>query len=112
MATNQPNRFIKGTLTMPTIPETGGAGQPYTPPKTSNGQTDWDHIAAESKRDPSLGFHVNHDEKRESEQRTAKIVEDMARMEEAKTERERLKLGLGSAAPTGSRELVGRSLGG
>lgn len=80
---------------MSTVPKASEGPQPaYIPPRTPDGKTDWARISTEAPpRDPGLGFHLNHEEKRESEQRTAKMVEDMARMEEAKAETARIKAG-------------------
>src|SRR4051812_19430937 len=96
---------------MTNVPDGPAGPQPeWSPPKTADGKIDWKAIP--QTRDPSLGFHKDHHEKRASEERTAKMVEDMARMEEAKTERERLKRGQATPLLSGSRQLVGRSLGG
>jgi hypothetical protein len=46
-----------------------------------------------SQRGPSLGFYLNHDEKRESEERNVKIAEDLRAIEEAKVRQAELKAG-------------------
>ena len=82
------------------------------PPLTPDGKIDWEAVAktlpsrrggdqTDSERlketlpprYPSLGFFLNHEEKRASEERTAKMVEDMARMREAEAETARIKSG-------------------
>jgi hypothetical protein len=62
----------------------------WSPPRTPDGQIDW---VANPKRDASLGFHKDHDEKREHEQRQAAMVADVARIEEARASQEALKAG-------------------
>ncbi|QHL91158.1 hypothetical protein GVO57_10445 [Sphingomonas changnyeongensis] len=68
----------------------GGVGpQPdYTPPKTADGKIDYDRIAAESKRDPSLGFYRDQDEKRADEERRAVMIENLRAAEEAGLEKD------------------------
>ena len=79
---------------------TGSQPEYFPPPTTPDGKTDWDAISASRPaRDPSLGIHRNHDEKRESEERLAKITEDHRKAEEAALEKERLKRGLGTPIP-------------
>lgn len=50
-------------------------------------------------RDPSLGVHRTHEEKAVSENATAKLVEDMRRIEEAKLETAKLKAGVAIPPP-------------
>ncbi len=66
----------------------------------------------QSTRDPELGLHLNWQEKNEFEQHRAKLMEQHARAEEAKTKRERMRRGLPPDASDAPRELVFRSLGG
>lgn len=70
-------------------------------PQTADGKTDWDQIKASAPpRDPALGFfHKNHDEKRESEQRQATMIENLRAAEEARLETERVKRGSGTPIP-------------
>ena len=55
--------------------------------------------AALPARDAKLGFYLNHDEKRADEERSAKVVEDLRRMEEAKLETAKLKAGVALPPP-------------
>lgn len=81
----------------------------WSPPRTPDGKLDWDAIP---RRDPSLGFHLNLEEKRASEERAGKLMEDHRKAEEASLAKEMLKRGLGVPTASGTRSLVGRSLGG
>ena len=102
---------------MATIHDDENAGKPFTPPKTADGGIDWDAIKeAIPTRDPALGFHRNWGEKLASQDRDAEITGNLARVEEAKTERERIKGGglftvcdpnFGSSEP---RDIIRRAL--
>lgn len=84
-------------MTSPAIPETVSAGQPYTPPKTPDGKTDWDALKKERPPlDPALGYHRDWEEKRASDERLGKIVENQRKAEEASLEKERVKRGQGT----------------
>lgn len=87
---------------MASIPNGGFSPQPTTPaqdkPNQSAGSNTrhaaWDAAEERAKdRDPSLGFHRNHEEKAAAEQRTAKMFEDHRKAEEASLEKERIKAG-------------------
>jgi hypothetical protein len=85
----------------------------WKPPVDANGQIDWGKVdETRPPRDPELGFHLNWQEKNEFEQHRAKLMEQHARAEEAKTKRERMRRGLAPDASDAPRELVFRSLGG
>lgn len=87
---------------MSTVPNATESPQPeWSPPRTPDGQIDWNGMRDTlPPRDPSLGFfHKNHDEKRASEERQAKIVENVRAAEEARLETERLKRGRGTLIP-------------
>jgi Protein of unknown function (DUF3987) len=85
---------------MTTVKKASERQQPdWLPPRTADGQLDW---PTTPNRDPSLGFHRNHEEKREHEQRQAQLVADFARMEEAKARQAELKAG----APAQHRDLT------
>lgn len=73
----------------------------WMPPLDENGSVDW-HKLPETlpPRDPSLGFHKDHQEKQAYEGHTEKVVSDLARIEEAKAEQARIKAG----APVASRD--------
>lgn len=82
---------------MTTLPKASEGPQPeWSPPRTPDGQIDW---SPSPSRDPSLGFHRNHDEKREDEQRQAKIAEDLRVAAEAGLEKERVRRGAGTLIP-------------
>jgi hypothetical protein len=99
---------------MTTVRKASEGPQPeWAPPKTADGKIDWSRMDESlPPRDPALGLHRNYEEKRASEERAAKMIEDHRKAEEAGLEKERLKRGLGGSAPIGSRQLVGRSLHG
>lgn len=82
-------------MTSTAIPESGVAGQPYTPPPyTPDGGIDWDKLKRDRPpHDPALGIHLNWEEKLESQKQSAAILASVAKAEEAKTERERIKAG-------------------
>lgn len=80
--------------TIPSASEGPQAG--YTPPRTPDGKTDW---AAIPSRDPGLGFHRDHDDKRAAEERHATMIENLRAAEEASLEKERLKRGQGTPIP-------------
>lgn len=72
----------------------------WTPPTTADGAIDWNNMAsALPPRDPSLGFHRSHDEKRADDLLASKRVEDMRRMEEARLETAKLKAGVALPPP-------------
>lgn len=78
---------------MDPIPANDMEPQPeWAPPRMPDGKIDWSGSQLPP-RDPALGIHLNWEEKRASEERLAKIVEDQRKAEEAKTERERIKSG-------------------
>jgi len=84
----------------------------WSPPVDADGRIDWNKVdGAPSPRDPELGFHLNWQEKVEFEQSRAKLMEQHARAEEAKTKRERIRRGLPPDASDAPRQLVFRSLG-
>lgn len=84
----------------------------WTPPVDEDGRIDWGKVdGAPTARDPELGFHLNWQEKVEFEQSRVKLMEQHARVEEAKTKRERMRRGLSSDASDAPRQLVGRELG-
>lgn len=63
-------------------------------PKSPVGTVDWDaYEASRPPPDPSLGFHRDHDAKREYERHQRQILADAARIEEAKAEQARIKAG-------------------
>lgn len=81
---------------MNTVPKANeGPQHEWSPPRTPDGQIDWSGDGLPP-RDPTLGFHRNHDEKRASEERTAKMFEDHRKAEEAGLEKERLRRGQGT----------------
>jgi hypothetical protein len=85
---------------MPAIPETGWAGQPFTPPKDADGNVDWGKLAEQkAQRDAMSDLHWNADEKRAHEEQRAKMVENLRAAEEAALEKERVKRGLGTSVP-------------
>lgn len=72
----------------------------WKPPTTADGAIDWHNLGnALPTRDPKLGFYLNHEEKRADEERSAKVVEDLRRMEEAKLETAKLKAGVALPPP-------------
>jgi len=75
--------------------QTAQSDTPWTVPTNADGTTDW---GSPTTCDPSLGFHFNKEEKDAADQRTAKLVEDMRKMEEAKAEQARIKAGAPVAA--------------
>jgi hypothetical protein len=78
---------------MSTVPKASEGPQPeWSPPRTPDGQIDWSGKGLPP-RDPSLGFHLNHEEKLESERLNAQMFADYARVEEAKTRQAELKAG-------------------
>ena len=62
----------------------------WRPPTNADGSTNW---GAPTTRDPSLGLHFNKEEKDAADQRTAKLIEDVRKTEEAKAEQARIKAG-------------------
>jgi hypothetical protein len=82
----------------------------WKPPLDANGKIDW---SAQSipQGVPDFGFGTP-EERAAKAKHTAKLVADHARIEEAKTERERMKRGLGPKGSDAPRQLVGRSLAG
>lgn len=87
---------------MSTVPNAseGPQAEYAPPPYTAEGKTDWDRIKADAPpRDPTLGFHRDKEEKRASEERNAKIAEDLRATEEARLATERLKRGHGTPLP-------------
>lgn len=80
---------------MTTVPNAGEGPQGAAkPPLTAEGWYDWDEIArTRPPRDPSLEFYDSHEVKREAQIRSAKMLEDARKMEEAKAEQERIKAG-------------------
>lgn len=71
-------------------PQAGQGSAAYT----ADGKPDWDKMReAWPARDPSLGFHKDHAEKKEHEDREAQIFADLARVEEAKARQAELKAG-------------------
>lgn len=80
--------------------ENGGPQPAWSAPKTADGGIDWDGVRETlPPRDPALGFHRNWEEKRASDERLAKIVEDQRKAEEASLEKERVKRGQGTPIP-------------
>lgn len=67
----------------------------WTPPQDPKGGLDWNKMRESlPPRDPSLGVHANHEQKRESEERLAIIMENHRRGQEAALETARLKAGV------------------
>jgi len=85
------------------------------PPDVKAAQDQWEAARIRNEngtgRDPSLGFYLSIEDKRADQEHDAKIVADYARIEEAKTEREKLKRGYGPKEAGAPRQLVGRELG-
>jgi hypothetical protein len=74
----------------PMGPQAGQAPPPYT----ADGKPDWDKMKdVWPPRDSGLGFHKDHAEKREHDEREAKMFADLARLEEAKARQAELKAG-------------------
>jgi hypothetical protein len=98
-APNIPQAASNGSDKMhPDAPTPQGAE--WKPPTTADGSIDWHNMdKALPPRDPKLGFHLNHEAKRADEERSAKVVEDLRRMEEAKLETARLKAGVALPPP-------------
>lgn len=79
--------------TIPNGPEGPQAGY-VPPPMTADGKIDWAEIERTSPpRDLALGIHRTYEEKREADERSAKMIADARAMEEAKAEQERLRAG-------------------
>lgn len=81
---------------MSAVPAGTDAKQPVwcNAPQTPDGKTDWDALKASlPPRDPLLGFHRDHEARREHEQHQRQMLADAARMEEAKAEQARIKAG-------------------
>lgn len=82
---------------MSTVANANESPQPeWLPPRTPDGQIDW---TPTTPRDPSLGFYLNHEEKRASEERANKLMADHRAAEEAGLEKERLRRGQGTPIP-------------
>jgi RecA/RadA recombinase len=67
--------------------------------------------ASRPPHDPALGFHPNYEAKRADDERLTKNLELLRGIEDAKTDREKVKRGMASGL-SGPRQLLGRSLGG
>lgn len=90
---------------MTTVPKASEGPQPeWSPPRKPDGKIDW---SPSPDRDPSLGFHLNHAEKREHEERQSKLVADVARIEEAKVRQAELQAG--APAPNRDAAFAARS---
>lgn len=78
---------------MAAIPESSAAAQAeYKPPVTAEGKTDWDHHK-QRQQAATNELYWSADEKLAHEQRQVKILSDLARIEEAKSEQARIKAG-------------------
>lgn len=67
----------------------------WKPPKDPSGNIDWNNMGqALPPRDPGLGFHLNHDEKRAEQERLDRIMENHRLAQEASLEKEKLKAGV------------------
>lgn len=75
--------------------QTAQSDTTWTVPTNADGTTDW---SAPTTPDPSVGFHFSKEEKDAADQRAAKFIEDMRKMEEAKAEQARIKAGAPIAA--------------
>jgi len=78
------------------------------PPMTPDGKVDWAEIERRSPpHDPGLGVHRTYEEKREADERSAKLIADARAMEEAKTEQ--LRLRAGAPAPNHDNGFISRT---
>lgn len=91
--------------------EAFNAQEPVQDPHVQAAQAGWKAAEEQHRNGAATMDFRSPEQKREDSERLAKIMEDTRRAEEAKTERERMKRGLGSQGSGAPRQLVGRELG-